>query len=122
MLSARRLRSALALLPLAAGSLALAGCEQRAQGVDYQSFPLPNNHVEAINNSFVPHVIDVNAGQTVTWSFGDSHSPHNVYIPSLGVASPTKTSGTWSYTFRSPGSYSYSSTVDTTMTGLVVVS
>ena len=100
----------------------LAGCHSAPIQIGEQTDPLPPLTVELINNAFIPHVIDVNVGQTVTWRWQDSLTPNNVYFPDLGVTSPTyRRNNTWSYTFTQPGTFRYESSLDDRVTGVVVV-
>jgi plastocyanin len=71
--------------------------------------------------TFVPGVIFVDAGTTVTWSNldGEDHtvtSATGVFSGNL-PANP----GTYSYTFSKPGTYNYYCAIHTYMTGSVVV-
>jgi len=75
-------------------------------------------------SSFEPASVSIHAGQTVQWSWQDKTIAHNVQLfhaTSVLAQSPTQTTGTWSYTFTTPGTYPYVSTVDAHMAGVVVV-
>src|SRR5918993_736101 len=64
-------------------------------------------------------VIQITKGQTVTWSFNDNGTPHNV--KGTGWGSGDQASGTFQHTFTAPGSYRYSCTLHLGMNGRVDV-
>lgn len=72
--------------------------------------------------SFSPSNVTVPAGTTVTWIWGGA-AFHDVTGPGFG--STTKESGTYSFTFATPGTYNYTCTVHSSsqppMTGRIVV-
>ncbi|HEY2062663.1 MAG TPA: plastocyanin/azurin family copper-binding protein [Amycolatopsis sp.] len=75
------------------------------------------------NYAFSPASLTVNAGDTVTWTQHDT-APHNVVTTSAPVAvhSPELSQGqSWSYTFTTPGTYSYYCTVHPDMRAQVTV-
>jgi plastocyanin len=71
------------------------------------------------DNRFHPPVIQIKQGQTVTWSFNDSGTTHNVR--GKGWGSGDQASGTFQHTFTAPGSYRYSCTLHFGMNGRVDV-
>jgi plastocyanin len=75
--------------------------------------------VELRGNRFHPAVIQVRAGQAVTWSFDDNGTVHNV--KGTGWGSGNQASGTFRHAFTAPGSYRYSCTLHAGMTGRVDV-
>lgn len=101
--------------------LFLVACGQRAQPIGSQTDPLPKNSVVITNLSFIPHRMVVTAGQTVTWKWDDSLTPHNVSFDNDGPHSPTQTNGSWSMRFDTPGTYTYRCTIHNNMVGKVVV-
>jgi plastocyanin len=70
-------------------------------------------------NRFHPPVIQIKQGQTVTWSFDDNATTHNV--TGKGWGSSDQASGTFRHTFTTPGSYRYSCTLHFGMNGRVDV-
>jgi plastocyanin len=70
-------------------------------------------------NRFHPPVIQITQGQTVTWSFDDHGTTHNV--KGTGWGSGDQASGTFQHTFTTPGSYRYSCTLHLGMNGRVDV-
>lgn len=107
---------------LVASSLALVGCSrQQPELVGAQSDGIAADTVLITHTSFIPRVINIQAGQSVTWQWDDGASPHNVTLTDLNVSSGSRTVGTWTYKFDSPGVYMYSCTLHLNMIGEVVV-
>ncbi|MDQ3895898.1 MAG: cupredoxin domain-containing protein [Actinomycetota bacterium] len=74
------------------------------------------------NIAFQPVRVEVAAGQTVTWRFEDSATPHTVTAADGSFDSGTKTSGRFSHRFDKPGTYDYTCTIHPQqMRGTVVV-
>jgi plastocyanin len=71
------------------------------------------------NISFNPSTVTIHPGQTVVWTWHDGSVPHNVTFP--GFHSVIQTSGTYVHTFNTAGTFSYSCTIHSGMTGTVVV-
>ena len=63
----------------------------------------------------------VNVGDTVTWVFADGGMAHDVVADDKSFRSPLLKSGTFSYTFDEPGTFSYHCTPHPDMTGSVTV-
>ena len=64
-------------------------------------------NVRVDNFTFVPPVLHVKAGTTVTWTNHDD-IPHSIVVPTLNVRShPMDTDGTFSLKFEQAGSYNY---------------
>lgn len=111
---------AVALLTLAAATVVLGGTVLRllanpagaaaAVGVD---------DVVVSGSAFQPPVIQVDAGTTVTWTFDDGSTRHNVV--GEGWSSPVQQSGTYQHTFEQSGSYPYTCTLHWGMDGRVEV-
>ena len=115
------MRKIVTVLTLAACTSLLVACGQRPQAIGSQTYPLPANSVLITNQSFIPHQIVVTAGQTVTWRWDDSLTPHNVTFDDLAAQSPTQVRGKWSYTFNTAGTYYYRCSIHRNMYGEVVV-
>ena len=106
---------------LVASSLALAGCARRQpELVGAQSDGVAADTVLISHVSFIPRVINIQVGQTVTWQWDDGENPHNVTMDG-GISSGNRTVGTWSYKFEVPGIYQYSCTLHNNMYGEVIV-
>lgn len=69
--------------------------------------------------TFAPRVIEVPAGTTVTWSFQDGDTRHDV--KGAGFASEVMRVGTFTHTFSTPGVYDYRCSLHGQMTGRVIV-
>jgi plastocyanin len=80
-----------------------------------------DERVKIDNFSFVPQVLTIKAGTSVTWTNGDD-VPHTVVSTSKKFASSVlDTDGRFSFTFKDPGTYEYYCSVHPHMTGKVVV-
>lgn len=84
--------------------------------------PVSINLTDGPQFRFQPANVTVPAGTTVTWVWGGA-AFHDVTGPGFG--STTKESGTYSFTFNTPGTYNYNCTVHSSsqppMTGRIVV-
>jgi plastocyanin len=69
--------------------------------------------------TYSPRAIEVPAGTTVTWTFADGNTPHDV--KGVGFQSEVLRSGTFEHTFDAPGTYDYRCTLHAQMTGRVAV-
>jgi plastocyanin len=117
--------------PLAVAVVALSGLVTAACGtgtnvpvnvgaVQSANAPAPAAVVLLRYHSFEPSRLTIHAGQTVEWRFEDQTGiPGDVTFQ--GFASPVQQSGTWSYTFTTPGTYSYENSLRSEARGVVVV-
>lgn len=71
------------------------------------------------DSAFLPPVIQVEPGATVTWTFDDGGTEHNVVGPEWD--SGVRSDGEYQQTFSEPGSYRYRCTLHSRMTGRVDV-
>src|SRR5260221_7080213 len=85
--------------------------------------PVAGNSVAITNFAFAPAALTVKAGTTVTWTNknGDAHT-----VTSQGSGEPLQsaalsTGGTYSFTFTTPGTYTYLCTIHPFMTATVTV-
>jgi len=77
--------------------------------------------ISIANFAFVPQVITIDPGESVTWS-NDDGAPHQVGFKDGASGSDTLFPGkTYSRTFDMPGSYEYFCTIHNYMTGRIVV-
>ena len=72
------------------------------------------------NFTFNPKVVTVKAGTTVTWTNNDD-IPHTVANPPKFKSKALDTGDSYSFTFTTPGSYSYFCSLHPHMTGTIVV-
>jgi plastocyanin len=77
-------------------------------------------HVNVVDNAFKPSTIEVSIGDTVTWDFKGG-SQHNVTADTFKSVTLGK-GKTFTHTFNSAGTFSYTCTLHTGMTGKVKVS
>ena len=85
------------------------------------------------NTAFNPSSVSISVGQTVTWDYEDSGTPHSVTSdtglfdsnPTCGQSSGTcltSNGQTFQFTFTAPGTYGYHCRIHSFMTGVVDVS
>jgi len=74
--------------------------------------------VEVRDNEFGPAAVQIEPGQTVTWTW-TGQEDHNVVGD--GIESPTQSTGTFAHTFTDPGVYDYECTLHFFMRGEVIV-
>jgi plastocyanin len=77
--------------------------------------------VSAKGLAFTPSTVRIAKGGTVTWKFEDNPTPHNVTAADGSFKTDNLTSGTYSHTFTTAGSFKYSCTIHPSMKGTVVV-
>jgi plastocyanin len=83
--------------------------------------PLPGEAVQIRAFAFVPPVLKVAPGTTVTWTNEDDE-PHTVTATDKTFrSSALDGAGKYSFTFRVPGDYSYFCALHPHMTGHIVV-
>jgi plastocyanin len=82
--------------------------------------PQATDKVTVADNQFSPADIQVSPGTTVTWTWAANASDHNVSF-SDGATSGNKSSGTYTRTFSSGGTFPYSCTLHPGMSGTVTV-
>lgn len=93
-----------------------------AQTVSPTASPANETVVNIQNFSFSPVTLSVKTGATVTWTNNDS-ATHTVTSDADGILnSPSLSSGqSFSYTFSTPGTFSYHCAVHPMMKGTIVV-
>jgi plastocyanin len=96
--------------------LILAAC-----GKSTPAAPAPANSalVDIKNIAFNPNKVTVKVGQTIAWKFDDGTIAHNVTFSSF--ASNDQTSGYYTHTFNTAGTFQYRCTIHSDMDGTVVV-
>jgi amicyanin len=103
---------------------ALVGCSGSGSGSSAPSTTLGPNDVEVANFSFRPSTLTVKVGTTVTWYFNQPSAPHNVFslsTPAVFNSGTPKGTGTYSFTFTTPGTYPYICQVHPFMRGTIIV-
>jgi plastocyanin len=109
------------LLPLAVGAVLLAGCASgQADEPPTGAAAKGVNEVAAKDVKFTPPIVEVPAGTAVTWKFQDRGVPHDVKGDGFNSGKP-RSSGSFTHTFTTPGSYDYVCTLHPQMTGRVMV-
>lgn len=82
--------------------------------------PPPNSALVIIKNiAFNPNKVTIKVGQTVAWKFDDGTIAHNVTFANF--ASNDMTSGYYTHTFTTAGTFAYRCTIHSNMDGTVVV-
>jgi plastocyanin len=111
-LSTIRITTMLAVLALAAALAASMAWPARAA----------DQSVSISNFAFSPATVNVNVGDTVTWTNNDAGVPHTASSDS-GVfdSGNLQTGGTLQHTFAAAGTFAYHCNVHPNMTGTVVV-
>jgi plastocyanin len=107
------------LVPLALAAALLAACS--ADNVDpAAAATVKADRVVAKDNRFDPVAVEVPAGTTITWSFEDRGTPHDVTGGGWKSGEP-QSEGSYSHAFDRPGTYPYRCTLHAGMDGRVVV-
>ncbi|MEA2683666.1 MAG: hypothetical protein QOK05_1994 [Chloroflexota bacterium] len=89
--------------------------------------PRPPNEIGTTDSyKFVPAHLEVTVGTTVTWRESTKYTPHDVRLqadPEKVAHDLSQLDQTWSFQFKTPGTYPYVCTLhlDQAMTGEVVV-
>jgi plastocyanin len=80
-----------------------------------------SNMVDVKNFTFTPMTITVTVGSTVTWMFDDS-AQHTVSASDKSFVSLALSNGqTYSYTFKTAGTFQYICSIHQNMKGTVIV-
>jgi plastocyanin len=79
--------------------------------------------VKIENFAFMPKVLEIAAGATVTWQNADDvpHTATSKNDPQVFDSGPLDTDEKFSFTFSKPGKYTYYCKVHPHMTGVVIV-
>jgi len=83
--------------------------------------PTQTTSVAVSDNQFSPASIQVSAGATVTWTWAQGSSLHNVTFPSGTSSANLGASTTFTRTFTTAGTFTYQCTIHPGMTGTVKV-
>jgi plastocyanin len=116
-------RLARLILPVALGlSSVLSGCG--GSGSSRPPTTLGPNDIEVADFTFAPPTLTVKVGTTVTWHFDQPSAPHNVVsltTPVLFNSGTPKGTGTYSFTFTTPGTFPYLCQIHPSMKGTIIV-
>jgi plastocyanin len=102
--------------------LVLSGCG--GSGSSGPPTTLGPNDIEVADFTFAPPTLTVKAGTTVTWHFDQPSAPHNVVsltTPVLFNSGTPKGTGTYSFTFITPGTFPYLCQIHPSMKGTIIV-
>jgi len=105
-------------------ALAVAGLLAGCGGSSSAAPKLGPDDVLVADFSFTPATLTVKAGTTVTWKFDQPSAPHNVVSlanPPVFNSGTPKGTGTFAFTFSTPGTYQYVCQVHPSMRGTVIV-
>lgn len=80
---------------------------------------MPTTEVDVVDNAFEAPVIAVERGATVTWTWRDTGTDHNVVGD--GFASDLLEQGSFAHTFAAEGAFPYRCTIHGGMVGEVRV-
>lgn len=79
-----------------------------------------SNSITVSDNKFTPAATTVTPGTTVTWTWAQGATTHNVTFDD-GTKSASQSTGTYARTFGAAGSYAYQCTIHPGMSGSVTV-
>lgn len=79
------------------------------------------NEVFIQGMAFVPATITISAGTAVTWTNKDAVTHNATSSPALFSSGSLANGATYSFTFATPGTYSYKCTIHPSMSGTVIV-
>jgi plastocyanin len=102
--------------------LVLSGCG--GSGSSGPPTTLGPNDIEVADFTFAPPTLTVKVGTTVTWHFDQPSAPHNVVsltTPVLFNSGTPKGTGTYSFTFTTPGTFPYLCQIHPSMKGTIIV-
>ena len=79
------------------------------------------NTVNIVNFSFAPGTLPISAGTTVTWTNNDSTTHHVASDTGVFDSGDMAPNATFSYTFKSTGTFPYHCSIHTYMKGTIAV-
>lgn len=106
----------------AASARTMAGMDMPTTAAPLTGPAVATDKVTILNFAFMPRIITIHAGQTVTWTNMDEE-PHTVTDGNDGINSPVlgNQGSRFSYTFTKAGSYQYNCSIHPFMHGMVEV-
>lgn len=106
-------------------SATFTGLASPASFTEFATTPPTTGSVSLMSLAFSPKNVVVQTGGTVTWTWNDNPTAHNVTFASgptpLPANSPTQATGTYPVTFTTVGTYGYHCTIHAGMDGTVSV-
>ena len=112
-----RRRAVAALAVVGVLAVGAAGCASKTSTIP--PGPPAAATVQLRDVAFLPGHVTIHVGQTVRWVWDDAPILHNVTFASFH--SPTQSTGTWSHTFTTAGTFPYRCTIHFDMNGVVTV-
>jgi plastocyanin len=97
---------------LVLGVVAVSGCTTQ----------YATNTITIQNTAFYPTTLNVKPGTTVTWINKDNETQNIVSNNGVFDSGNLKTNQSYNYTFNQSGSYPFHSTINTNLTGTIIVS
>ena len=97
---------------LVLGVVAVSGCTTQ----------YATNTITIQNTAFYPTTLTVKPGTTVTWINKDNETQNIVSNNGVFDSGNLKTNQSYNYTFNQSGSYPFHSTINTNLTGTIIVS
>ena len=97
---------------LVMGVVAVSGCTSQYTA----------NTITIQNTTFSPNTLNIKPGTTVTWINKDNETQDIVSNSGIFDSGNLTTNQSYNYTFNQSGSYPFHSTVNTNLTGTIIVS
>jgi plastocyanin len=97
---------------LVMGVVAVSGCTSQYTA----------NTITIQNTTFSPTTLNIKTGTTVTWINKDNETQNIVSNSGIFDSGNLTTNQSYNYTFNQSGSYPFHSTINTNLTGTIVVS
>lgn len=83
--------------------------------------PVAENQVTVADRMYSPKTLTISVGETVTWVFADKGMAHNVVADDNSFRSDLMSTGQFTHTFDTVGTYTYHCTPHPDMTATVIV-
>lgn len=116
--NSKRIAAALSAIVLLGGLSACAAGKPEVVPSDATATPVVTIH--AVDNSFEPSEVEIEAGQAVRWVFAGTNQ-HDVVADDGGFVSELMYSGEYVHTFDEAGEFGYDCSIHPEMRGTVVV-
>ena len=83
--------------------------------------PVAENQVTVVDRTYTPQSLTISVGETVTWVFAERGMAHNVVADDNAFRSPLMSSGQFTHTFDTAGTFTYHCTPHPDMTATIIV-